>query len=250
MPAPSKVCYNCRQKKAGVKLYADDLLCPECYSDNERKLAAAKGGSDHVQQAPLDVTDDLNNFNPPLSTSTSPPATAVPSETTFAASKLVGGKQAGKQPSRSSTRNNTGKSTSTTADETIQPATTTDEIVPTKAVAVASATGAATTDQQVASLRAEVQRQQHTTETLQTQLGFVLSLLGITEQDIQPFQSDINSSDSTLTGTTSTINHSSVTKPLWSSVVAEQKVGKRNNNIQQSLIAAVYSDQSEQKSPA
>jgi hypothetical protein len=41
---PAKVCANCKQKKPGIKLNADDLLCPECYADNERKLAAAKGG--------------------------------------------------------------------------------------------------------------------------------------------------------------------------------------------------------------
>jgi hypothetical protein len=55
---PAKVCCNCGQKKAGVKLCADDLLCPECYTENERKLATARGGS-----APDNVKGDSQPCN-------------------------------------------------------------------------------------------------------------------------------------------------------------------------------------------
>lgn len=55
-------CDNCRQVKPGVKLNADDMLCPECYDENERKLKEMKEkrkGSAAAQQttAPPETTN-------------------------------------------------------------------------------------------------------------------------------------------------------------------------------------------------
>jgi len=36
---PRRTCSNCKQAKSGVKLCADDLLCPECEAANAKKLA-------------------------------------------------------------------------------------------------------------------------------------------------------------------------------------------------------------------
>jgi len=36
---PTQRCWKCNQWKAGVKLCADDLLCPECDRANEEALA-------------------------------------------------------------------------------------------------------------------------------------------------------------------------------------------------------------------
>jgi len=36
---PRRTCSNCKQAKSGVKLCADDLLCPDCEDANAKKLA-------------------------------------------------------------------------------------------------------------------------------------------------------------------------------------------------------------------
>jgi hypothetical protein len=39
---PTETCWKCKQKKEGVKLCADDRLCPECDAENERALALTR----------------------------------------------------------------------------------------------------------------------------------------------------------------------------------------------------------------
>ena len=58
------VCVNCRLAKPGVKLCADDLLCPECFQDNERQLAELKkqnSTSQAVAQESLTAPAELTN---------------------------------------------------------------------------------------------------------------------------------------------------------------------------------------------
>ena len=58
------VCINCRLAKPGVKLCADDLLCPECFQDNERQLAQLKkqnSTSQAVTQESLTAPAELTN---------------------------------------------------------------------------------------------------------------------------------------------------------------------------------------------
>lgn len=98
-------------------------------------------------------------------------------------------------------------------------------------------------EHQLASLRTTVHRQQTVIATLQTQLSFVLSFLGITEHDIEPIShEDNNNSGAPL----SSGNHAT-DQLLWSTVAANTKTKKNPNNFQQSLIAAVYNDQTESK---
>ena len=91
------------------------------------------------------------------------------------------------------------------------------------------------------SLRAEVKRQQTTITKLQTQLNFVLSFLGVSEPDIEP--------TSLTDNTCSHKNGDSNVKnqKLWSTVTSSKKPHKSRNNFQQSLIAAVYNDQTESR---
>lgn len=42
---PTEVCWKCKQKKEGVKLCAEDRLCPECDAENEKALAALRRSS-------------------------------------------------------------------------------------------------------------------------------------------------------------------------------------------------------------
>ena len=98
------------------------------------------------------------------------------------------------------------------------------------------------TGSQLASLRAEVQRQQTTITKLQTQLNFVLSLLGI-EPDIEP----INNEDNNCSGLPTNVDSHATNQKLWSTVTANKKTQKSRNNFQQSLIATVYNDQAESR---
>ena len=94
---------------------------------------------------------------------------------------------------------------------------------------------------------------------LQQQLRSVLSVFGITEQEIQP--TDVDQSEqmnNTVTCQVDVVDHPAV-QPSWAEVTAntqlpqlphhpeQKKPRKLGTNFQQSLIAAVYVDQSEQK---
>ena len=92
---------------------------------------------------------------------------------------------------------------------------------------------------QMASLRAEVQRQQTTITKLQTQLNFVMSFLGVIEPDIEPINN--------CSGISTNVDSNATNQKLWSTVTANKKTQKSRNDFQQSLIAAVYNDQTESR---
>lgn len=69
---PRKTCSNCKLVKTGVKLCADDLLCPECEYDNANK--SAKGGQTKAQSklpALADVQEPLAAVAEPTNHSSS-----------------------------------------------------------------------------------------------------------------------------------------------------------------------------------
>ena len=106
-------------------------------------------------------------------------------------------------------------------------------------------------------LRRLVQHQQLEISRLQTQLNFVLSFLGIDEADISI--SDTNEdghpdgpvSLSTLSNLSQDAPAASTEGPKdptsWSEVVRRKKTNKKPSNLQQSVVAAVYVDQSLKK---
>jgi hypothetical protein len=71
----------------------------------------------------------------------------------------------------------------------------------------------------------------------------VLSLLGIAEHDIEPANHEDDKSSSTLVNT----HNRATDQSSWSTAVAKKKIQKSTKNFQQSLIAAVYNDQTESK---
>jgi hypothetical protein len=105
-------------------------------------------------------------------------------------------------------------------------------------------------------LQAEVQRQRELISKLQQQLCFVLTVLGVTEQEIQPtVNAGSQQSNSNSVGKTSSAEQLT-NQPLWTDVVAntqhshsyqQQKPPQHVTSFQQSIIAAVYADQSERK---
>ena len=99
------------------------------------------------------------------------------------------------------------------------------------------------TGSQLASLRAEVQRQQATKTKLQAQWKFLLSYFGVIEPDIEP----INHDDNNYSGIPTNVVSHAKNQKLWSTVTANKKTQKSRNSFKQSLIAAVYTDQTESR---
>jgi hypothetical protein len=112
---------------------------------------------------------------------------------------------------------------------------------------------------QINLMQAEIQQQKSLIIQLQQQLSFVLSFLGIAEQDVLPVKNNATitpndgASDNHNNNNSSTAD-SPVLQQAWSTVVGSSNVGKLQQtkpkhvaNFQQSLIAAVYVDQSERK---
>ena len=105
-------------------------------------------------------------------------------------------------------------------------------------------------------LQAEVQRQRELISKLQQQLCFVLSVLGITEQEIQPTVSAGSQQSNSNSVSETNIAEQPTDQPLWTDVVAntqhsyslqQHKPLQHVTSFQQSIIAAVYADQSEHK---
>jgi apolipoprotein N-acyltransferase len=111
-------------------------------------------------------------------------------------------------------------------------------------------------------IRDEIKRQQNLILKLQQQLRSLLFVLGINEQDIQLDANDeaadvqIEQNSNTRTNEPNVDDHQRADQSTWTEVAAKVK-GPHNRqpqkpcmnaaNFQQSIIAVVYADQSEQK---
>ena len=211
---------------------ADDLLCPECDAANESKLTELRTKTKQsavavAVQEPLALVAEQTNRQckannqlknkPPDSIDVSPMSGV--SEGFAAAAAAIA---AADPEVKTNTHQLTKQQFSCAAVPT-----TTD----------------ISTEHQLAALRAEVHHQQTTITMLQSQLSFVLSLLGITEHDIESANHEADNSS----GTPSNVDNPSTNQSLWSTVAAKKKTQRSPNNFQQSLIAAVYNDQSESR---
>jgi hypothetical protein len=229
-----------------ASMSAADKLFGDCFNENERRINA-------LNTVTIDSTT--------ISAGASSDSTAIITATAKNSADV--NKPADETQVLQPTSNKKGKSC---AVETPHAATSNDIIPEASAAAdLQPANGVTSTEQQLTLLRAEVKCQQNIIEALQRQLKFVLSLLGIAEHDVQPITSNTvsnnntsdrtngSSSDSNSSTPMNTVSHAETTavaadKSLWSTVVARQrKTQKCTNNFQQSLIAAVYCDQSERK---
>jgi hypothetical protein len=222
---PKRTCSNCKQAKLGVKLCADDLLCPDCDAANENKLVELRTRTEQTSQSRTSNT--RNKQLKKNTTSANSPSVDFPVEPMSGAPE--------------------GFAAAAAADlelqTTTQPKTSYPTVEQSSSVATVLTTTDVSMEHQLASLRAEVQRQQSTISLLQTQLSAVLSLLGIAEHDNEPANHEDDNNSSTLVNNANRATDQS----SWSTVVAKKKMQKGTKNFQQSLIAAVYNDQTESK---
>jgi hypothetical protein len=210
-----------------VKLCADDLLCPECFQDNERQLA------------------ELNKKNPTsLAVVQEPVATPAEVINKTRAPKARQPK-AKNQPSENTTTTNTfsdvtavlskqhslsAESVQPTDAMTMQPILT----VPVSSVALTSVTAA-----DISALREIVQEQLLTIDSLQRQLNYMLSFLGITDSNCLAGKPCTNDCSTPLgASTVQSADHSHATQPscaLYSSVVSQGKL--KDQESQKNLTA-------------
>lgn len=113
-------------------------------------------------------------------------------------------------------------------------------------------------EEQVSLLCSEIRTQRGIISMLQQQLRSVLSVLGIAEQDILLISDESKATEKTISSQTDVAQRSD-DQPTWNQKTANAQPPKEPNqpeqkkprklvtNFQQSLIAAVYVDQSEQK---
>lgn len=168
------VCVKCQLVKPGVKLCADDLLCPECYQDNERQLSEMK----KIKSASLTVVQDSSTTPTELTNKTR-------------ASKTRQSK-AKKQPAENLTTNTTDieghSAIPKLCSSSVVPVQPIDQITmqPILTAPVPSMSSAALTTvtaEDISAWREIAQKQQLTIDSLQRQLNFVLSFLGITDSN-------------------------------------------------------------------
>lgn len=230
---PTERCWKCHQMKRGIELCpSDDRLCPDCFRENERQL------------------------NQQLYSASDADTLAITSKT----DSITGGDS--KKTRLRSSKTSKSKGTASTASATqqnIQNTQSEDDGDSSHGNGVLSTPSAAVSidrSEELSELRQLVSNQQLIIKKLQNQLNFVLSFLGITET-LADLDGDVDSSapaenrqsepydDQVNHPTNNVVNDQS----SWTAVSKRQHNRRRDtlprDTFQQSVIAAVYVDQSE-----
>ena len=230
---PQERCWQCRQIKPDVTLCpSDDRLCHECFEANEVQLKLLK---DQHKVAADDVLDQ--------GSAGAAAAAAAPKPRSVRAGDKKSTKKTANKPSTSD------------ATATVDVATKTSEVCyPADADAVDVFTAGPHSvhlayHNELTELRRLVQSQQTVIDKLQSQLEFVLSFVGIKDKDAIPLSTVVDQSD---VGQASTQPSDGINtadpgndKSTWSEVVSRRN--KRSETLQQSVLTAVYVDQSLKK---
>ena len=235
---PTERCWRCHQVKRGVELCpSDDRLCPDCYRDNERQLTKRPPSSDDVDAA-------TSHESSSLADGTTVNINVVP---------VSGGD--GKKLRSRSTKASKNKSEA----PAVPPSTQSDENnVIRYGTDQPPALPAVDHTEELSQLRQLVSSQQILIKKLQGQLNFVLSFLGITETFAEsicdgnlPRAVDVLQSEPQDNNIDHSVHGEVNDQASWS-VVARRRHDHRQdtppcNTFQQSVVAAVYVDQSVKK---
>jgi hypothetical protein len=163
------VCVKCRLAKSGVKLCADDLLCPQCFQDNERQLSEKK----KQKSVSIAVAQDSLTTSAEITYKTRASKTRQSKEKNQPSENMI----------TASTEVNVALSKlDSPSAESAQPIDQNYHAaylpVPVSSVALTSVTA-----EDISAWREIAQEQQLTIDSLQRQLNFVLSFLGITDSN-------------------------------------------------------------------
>jgi hypothetical protein len=237
---PTERCWKCQQVKRGVELCpSDDRLCPACFRENERQLS---------RQCPpaIEVDAAVSCVSSPAFDATAASATktdvAVPAEGKKLRSKSAKAKNKTEAPATQQIN----LPTEVSEDSHSNGHTSTMSVLP----AVVHA-------EELSELRQLVSSQQLVIKKLQGQLDYVLSFLGITDMF------DESASVDNFTATADDLQSAPPANPVvdpattndlgsWSTVAKRRRSHGRDphlhKTLQQSIVTAVYVDQSVRKS--
>jgi hypothetical protein len=223
---PREICSGCKQIKEDVTLCADDRLCRDCYQENERQLAI-------IAAAKTSATD-------------------IP----VAEAK---GKKPRQAPAK--TRKNKGEVTvaqlNTHPDETDKDGNGNDNDTTSCLQDHQQTSPSADHVKELLDLRQLVSSQQLVIEKLQSQLSFIVSFLGITEITDES-SSDVPLIPGSTQGLEPCSDHADLHATgatsesiVWTDVVRRRPKHRREisprDSFQQTVVAAVYIDQSVKK---
>jgi hypothetical protein len=241
---PTERCWNCNQIKRGVELCpSDDRLCPDCYESSEQQLKE--------QRALVVIANDK--------TAATVPADDLLNLVDEAAHKTIGVASGDSRKLRPKQA----KSKKVKQDEQLMPRPPGDVGVnedngdPSRQNAVTAAASAPAATEDISALRQLVNSQQCVINKLLSRMNFVLSFLGISEADVdaemnndgsRPLaDADVPSMPSGDSNGQDTANKVNADCELWSAVVSKRQRHHGVHTLQQSVVAAVYVDQSIKK---
>lgn len=246
-------CWKCQKIRNDVQLRStDDRLCQPCFEKNEAELDAINRRHEAGDSATASTKASRRVSLTPVSTtakrlqSTSPSASSSSLKrdgtiTTTAAGDVT----------------DTSSPTTLTAEHLQSEDSQHQEAQPAEHIGITETAVTAVTplDEQISQLRSVIGEQQITISLLQTKLNFVLSYLGIDDPTpsltANVLHESSNHADTVNAPTININNEGTESKsPLWTQVVKNRSKSQQHPQItsfQQSIVAAVYSDQQNKK---
>ena len=222
-----ELCFKCKEIKRGVTLCADDRLCPDCYQKNELALKAIREeqqakASANANNSPVAITDNkVNRTQPPRTRLATAAARKESNAVVPNTSPMVGKNTASKLNTPPVSNKNNGNNNKL-------------HVV-------------------IQELSNKVTNQAKTIESLTNKLNFVMSLLGIVDDEMMsPVESSSVGPSAPNENESKDVN----LKPkTWTEIVAskppnvtfsnKEVVRNVSTEYKNSVIAAVYADQQE-----
>jgi hypothetical protein len=242
---PTERCWNCNQVKRGVELCAsDDRLCPDCYKANERQLK-----------------DQCAAF--PDTAAAVMPADKSATPIDVVSQRLDDTSQSSADIKKTKSKSAKGKRIKDDSTPIQQGPPTADVAATRSAVLTQQNVATVTATDDISALRQLVHIQQGTIEKLQSQLNFILSFLGIDDTDVADgtFTEEVLDDTSPPADALSrparheapvaeaaAANGVNSDHQLWSDVVSKRHYHQRVDTFKQSVVTALYVDQSLKRS--
>jgi hypothetical protein len=242
---PTERCWNCNQVKCGVELCAsEDRLCPDCYKTNERQLK-----------------DQCAAF--PDTAAAVMPADKSATPIDVVSQRLDDTSQSSADIKKTKSKSAKGKRIKDDSTPIQQGPPTADDAATRSAVLTQQTVATVTATVDISALRQLVHIQQGTIKKLQSQLNFILSFLGIDDTDVadgtftEEVLDDTSSPADALNRPASheapvaeaaAANGVNSDHQLWSDVVSKRHCHQRVDTFKQSVVTALYVDQSLKRS--
>jgi hypothetical protein len=263
------VCAICRLSKPGVKLCADDLLCPDCFHDNECKLAELKKQHtltlSSVPEALPTGAESTNNMNQKPKTAAPTKLANSAANVAITASVTVSDDPHGQKSSKTKRKTTKQGATTTSAvqptatyknndflfdadvglESNQEPSTVSNIQMVHEGGTLSSAAGVGATElsDEMLTLRLVVQQQQLAIDSLQQQLKLVLGFLGLPDSEhlSNSDQTKIGANPSLVDCSTPAATSTVYSNPSYASVVNSGKP-PTFNTFQHAILTTVEAE--------